>query len=211
MIRAATPGDAALIAELHVAAGGATPFGVPAAAIFRLGLREYGKRALRLPSAALQAAKNLVSGDASSADVLMPLLEVIPPGLLDNSGVEEFLRELFSRFGRPNSFARLRPPLRVVAVDLDRGESARLGGGLKHRQASVLRVRCGALGHRSVSVLRWRFNPSCRVDPCSTAEFPRPATRPAYSVLDLSKAESIIGPRPSWQSQLSSVLDRLEW
>lgn len=120
----------------EIAAGGATPFGVPAAAIFRLGLREYGKRALRLPSAALQAAKNLVSGDASSADVLMPLLEVIPPGLLDNSGVEEFLRELFSRFGRPNSFARLRPPLRVVAVDLDRGETVAFGDR-KHRSVTI--------------------------------------------------------------------------
>ena len=51
---------------------------------------------------------------------------------------------------------------------------------------------------------------SCRVEPCSTAEFPRPAKRPAYSVLDLEPTERIVGPMPSWQENLASVMARLE-
>ncbi len=50
--------------------------------------------------------------------------------------------------------------------------------------------------------------PSCRVVPCTSAEFPRPAPRPAYSVLDLSKTEALLGPMPDWRENLASVLAR---
>lgn len=53
-------------------------------------------------------------------------------------------------------------------------------------------------------------NTACRVDPCSTAEFPRPAPRPAYSVLDLAATEAAIGPMPDWKSNLADVISRLE-
>jgi dTDP-4-dehydrorhamnose reductase len=50
----------------------------------------------------------------------------------------------------------------------------------------------------------------CRVEPCTTADFPRPAKRPAYSVLDLAKTESLIGPMPDWRDNLADVIARLE-
>ena len=49
-----------------------------------------------------------------------------------------------------------------------------------------------------------------RVAPCSTAEFPRPAPRPAYSVLDLSETERALGPMPDWRVNLADVLRRIE-
>ncbi len=48
------------------------------------------------------------------------------------------------------------------------------------------------------------------VQPCTTAEFPRPARRPAYSVLDLAPTESLIGPMTPWPAALADVLARLE-
>lgn len=51
---------------------------------------------------------------------------------------------------------------------------------------------------------------ACVVEPCTTAEFPRPAPRPAYSVLDLSETESVLGPMPDWRMNLADVMSRLE-
>lgn len=49
-----------------------------------------------------------------------------------------------------------------------------------------------------------------KVEPCTSAEFPRPAKRPAYSVLDLSQTERLIGPMPDWKANLADVARRLE-
>jgi dTDP-4-dehydrorhamnose reductase len=49
-----------------------------------------------------------------------------------------------------------------------------------------------------------------RVEPCSSAEFPRPAKRPAYSVLDLSVSEAEIGAMRDWRLNLADVVGRLE-
>lgn len=51
---------------------------------------------------------------------------------------------------------------------------------------------------------------TAEVEPCTSAEFPRPAKRPAYSVLDLSQTESLIGPMPDWRANLADVVTRLE-
>ncbi len=48
----------------------------------------------------------------------------------------------------------------------------------------------------------------CRVDPCGSDRFPRPAARPDYSVLDLSRTVAAIGPIPRWEESLAVVLDR---
>ena len=50
----------------------------------------------------------------------------------------------------------------------------------------------------------------CRVEPCSSAQFPSPAARPSYSVLDLSATTALIGPLVPWRTSLADVLRRLE-
>lgn len=51
-------------------------------------------------------------------------------------------------------------------------------------------------------------SPTCRVEPCTSAEFPRPAKRPAYSVLDIAKTEAAVGRLTPWQECLADVLRR---
>ena len=50
---------------------------------------------------------------------------------------------------------------------------------------------------------------TCDIQPCTSAEFPRPAKRPAYSVLDLTPTEEILGPMPHWKQNLAAVLDEI--
>ena len=50
---------------------------------------------------------------------------------------------------------------------------------------------------------------SCRIEPCTTDEFPRPARRPAWSVLDVEKTQSLIGPLVPWQFALADTIRRL--
>jgi dTDP-4-dehydrorhamnose reductase len=46
--------------------------------------------------------------------------------------------------------------------------------------------------------------------PCSTADFPRPAKRPVWSVLDTARFEGIIGRAlPRWEDALDRFLDRI--
>jgi dTDP-4-dehydrorhamnose reductase len=87
--------------------------------------------------------------------------------------------------------------------------------------ASLALVRRGATGTLHVTdggECSWyelaravieRVNPACVVSPCSSAEFPRPAVRPAYSVLELGPTEALLGAMPPWEQQVADVVARL--
>ncbi|GIW73834.1 MAG: NAD(P)-dependent oxidoreductase [Phycisphaerales bacterium] len=47
------------------------------------------------------------------------------------------------------------------------------------------------------------------LEPCGSDQFPRPAARPAYSVLDLSATEAALGPMPHWKENLADALRRV--
>jgi dTDP-4-dehydrorhamnose reductase len=110
-----------------------------------------------------------------------------------------------------------KPTLRVVNDQRGRPTSA------EHlARATVLLLAQNALGTFHVTdggdctwfefarEIARHINPACKITPCTTAEFPRPAKRPAYSVLDLSATEALVGPMPHWTSNLAAVLPRLE-
>ena len=54
-------------------------------------------------------------------------------------------------------------------------------------------------------------NPECRVEPCTSEEFPRPAPRPSYSVLDVSRTEDAVGPLIPWEDRVRDVLARVDY
>jgi dTDP-4-dehydrorhamnose reductase len=50
-----------------------------------------------------------------------------------------------------------------------------------------------------------------RLAPCTTAEYPTPAPRPAYSVLDTSRYDALAGsPLPSWQDALDRFVQAID-
>ena len=49
----------------------------------------------------------------------------------------------------------------------------------------------------------------CRVEPCPTHAFPRPAKRPAFAVLDLSVAHASIGPLRAWPEALAACIEKI--
>jgi dTDP-4-dehydrorhamnose reductase len=121
-----------------------------------------------------------------------------------------FVRTIFK-------LSRERESLRVVADQRGRPTSAEHLARttlalLDQRATGTLHVTDGGecSWHEFASeIVRLAGHP-CRVDPCTSAEFGRPAPRPAYSVLDLAPTEALVGPMPSWQANLRDVLSRLE-
>jgi dTDP-4-dehydrorhamnose reductase len=113
--------------------------------------------------------------------------------------------------------ARERESLKVVNDQRGRPTSAEhLAGatlGLLEKGArGVFHVNDGGecTWYEFARAIAGEVNPSCRVEPCRTEEFPRPARRPSYSVLDLAKTEKWLGPMPHWKDNLADVLRRLE-
>jgi dTDP-4-dehydrorhamnose reductase len=49
----------------------------------------------------------------------------------------------------------------------------------------------------------------CEVIPCTSEEFARPARRPAYSVLDLTETEALLGPSRSWRENVADVVRQM--
>lgn len=47
------------------------------------------------------------------------------------------------------------------------------------------------------------------VQPITTADLPRPARRPSYSALDVSRTEAVVGPLPHWHESLTRALPSL--
>jgi predicted acylesterase/phospholipase RssA len=109
-------------------AGGKGPMGDPTAELFRLGLGEFWRRSRRAPRVLTDALLAAVRGDGRTlADLGSALFELLPSGLLDNSGIDEYLARLFKSRGQANRFDALPRPLHVIAVDLDRGEAVDFG------------------------------------------------------------------------------------
>jgi NTE family protein len=114
------------------------PLGIAAAPLFRVGLSDLLRRSARAPRVLRDALTTLLfRGEGHTlADLGFALFEILPAGLLDNSGVQEYLEALFTSRGASDRFDDLARELYVVAVDLDSGNEVAFGEK-GHRQAPI--------------------------------------------------------------------------
>lgn len=108
---------------------------------------------------------------------------------------------------------RERPKLRVVDDQRGRPTSAQY---LAARTLALLDCRARGIFHVTDGGECTKFEfaraivahsgGTAVVEPCSSAEFPLPARRPSYSVLDLSGTEALIGASRAWLDNLKDVL-----
>lgn len=105
-----------------------SPLGVPDAPLFRLGAWEFVRRSLRAPRVLNQAIRTVLKGEGRNlSDLAFALFELLPPGLLDNSGIQEYLAHVARARGFSDRFSDLARELFIVAVDLDSGEAMAFG------------------------------------------------------------------------------------
>jgi dTDP-4-dehydrorhamnose reductase len=116
-----------------------------------------------------------------------------------NARVRSELKVVSDQRGRPTSSEHL---ARTTLALLDRGAR-----GTFHASDGD---QCTWFDFASAIVADLGLGAQCTVKPCTSDEWPTPTKRPAYSVLDLSKTEALLGPMPSWRENLRDVLGRLE-
>ena len=97
--------------------------------LLRPAFAEYGRRLLSLPPIVWTALCHYLSDPwrLGLSESLQNLGHALPAGVLDNSGIDALLRELFSVSGRTNDFRELKSKLFLVATDLDTGLSVPFG------------------------------------------------------------------------------------
>ncbi len=97
--------------------------------IFNLNWHQYLKWGMKLPVKLLEAWTHYLRNlsDMTFFDLLWSLSEVLPAGLYDSGGLEEFVRSGMHNLGYSNQFQDLPRDLYIIATDLDNGERAIFG------------------------------------------------------------------------------------
>ena len=118
------------------------------------------------------------------------------------------LRIVDDQFGCPTCAADLADALLRIASRLKTGHQ--ISWGTYHYCGSGVTSWCGLARHvLETLVSRGRIR-SFRLMPISSAEYPTPARRPPYSVLDCRRIESAFGiRRPPWPQSVKKTVDRL--
>lgn len=118
------------------------------------------------------------------------------------------LRIVDDQLGCPTCAADLADALLRIASRLKPGNE--IPWGTYHYCGSGVTSWCGLARHvLETLVSRGRIR-SFRLMPISSAEYPTPARRPPYSVLDCRRIESAFGiRRPPWPQSVEKTVDRL--
>jgi NTE family protein len=127
-------------AEMYSVVSSANGSGWDRAPLFRLGAAEFARRSLRAPKVLAEAAREALAGRLPAlSDVALSLFQALPAGLLDGSGLQQYLAQVLRRRGLRDSFRNLPRELYVVGVDLDSGEAVAFGDR-SHRDVPVSRA-----------------------------------------------------------------------
>lgn len=120
------------------------------------------------------------------------------------------LRIVDDQYGCPTSAADLAEAIAAIARRLKRETDAIFPWGVYHYCGAGVTTWCG-FARAVVDLLQAAgFARGVRVVPIPTAAYPTPARRPAYSVLDCRKIETVFGVRrPPWKESLPPVVERL--
>ena len=145
--------------------------------------------------------------------------------LLEQSGARHLLLRtswVYAPWGKNfvRTIARLagqRPSLSVVNDQLGRPSSAEQ---LARVTLELMRAdACGTFHVSDDGQCTWfefaqaivaHTGSACCVEPCSSEQFPSPAVRPSYSVLDLTRTRQLVPDIQPWQQCLADVMRRLE-
>jgi predicted acylesterase/phospholipase RssA len=124
----------------EVVTRGSRPFGVSAAPVFSLGTRDLLSRAARAPRVVADALWTALTGEGRNlSDLGLALFELLPAGLLDTSGMQRYLEQIYRMRGRSDTWADIGRELYIVAVDLDDGRAVAFGEP-EHRDVPVSRA-----------------------------------------------------------------------
>ena len=103
------------------------PLGGPFAQLFRWNGMEFLRRATRAPRVLAGSLRTSLDGGRGWSDLAWSVFELLPAGLLETTGIQEYLERVFRARLGADRFDRLRRELNVVAVDLDSGEAVAFG------------------------------------------------------------------------------------
>lgn len=117
--------------------------------------------------------------------------------IADLARQRDTLKVVNDQVSRPTSATHLA----AASFSLAAGENCGIWHVTDSGQASWFDLACHV-----VKTLRL----PCQVEPCSTAEMPRPARRPAFSALDISQSETRLGLFPHWQEHVEQALQQAE-
>ena len=119
-------------------------------------------------------------------------------------------RVVTDQVGRPTYTMDLaRATWRLVSLE-GQDPSARTSGGERGRILHVANSGSATWHQVAQHVFRRAGKPEL-LTPCVTADFPRPAKRPAWSVLDTTRFDTMIGrPLPGWEDAMDRFLSSLE-
>jgi dTDP-4-dehydrorhamnose reductase len=83
---------------------------------------------------------------------------------------------------------------------------------LEHDQAGTFHVTDGGecTWYGFTGEIKRLAGNQCDIQPCDSSVYQRPAPRPAYSVLDISKTEAVLGAMPDWKENLPDVIKQTE-